>query len=161
MSNFDEEAFRRQFPSTWGMSETPAQKAAREKEAAEKEAARVEKFLNSLDKDLEKHLGIPPRSEEQKARDGKGVSMEKSEQARQAYTGRVPYDSVARREAIAAHLESMGVSKELQEVRKILDLGNGAPVGYIPPDRRDPNSPGGRMRGDDGRERGDQGRERD
>lgn len=161
MSTFDEEAFRRQFPSTWGMSETPAQKAAREKEAAEKEAARAEKFLNSLDKDLEKHLGIPPRTEEQKAKEGKGVSMEKSEQARQAYTGGIQYDSVARREAIADHLKNMGVEKELREIRNIMDLGNGAPPGVAPHDRRDPNSPGGRMRGGDARERGDQGRERD
>lgn len=59
------------------------------------------------------------------------------------------YDSAERRQAIAQHLERLGISPELQAVRMLVELGNATP----PSDavRRRPGEGGqqGRSRGDD------------
>lgn len=128
-----------------------------EDEAAKRQAEREKEFERKLDKELEKHLGVPPRTTE-----NKGVRLDKSDVTRQLYTSHQPYDSQARREAITQHLERMGVSKELQQIRDILERGHAAPPG-VTVERRDPRSPGAPMRGRGGRGGPEQGmgRERD
>lgn len=127
-----------------------------EDEAAKRQAEREKEFERKLDKDLQKHLGIPPRTE------NKGVRLDKNDVTRQLYTSHQPYDSEARREAIRQHLERMGVSKELQQIRDLIERSHATPP-EAAVERRDPRSPGAPMRGRGGRGGPEQGlgRERD
>lgn len=158
----------------WGTSPEGEDEAARAARQRQKE------FQRELDKVIERELGIPPRSEY------KGVTLDKDETVRQMFTSspsqqamkraatekqkeretparevqaRTPaYDSVARRQALAKHLEKMGVSPELIQARLLVELGQAKPpaAALDATDRRDPNSKGAAMRAreKEARERG-------
>lgn len=128
-----------------------------ENEAAKRQAEREKEFERKLDRDLEKHLGIPPRTPE--AKENRGVRLEKDAMTRQMFTSNQPYDSNARRAAISAHLERMGISKELIQIRQIMEVGRGVPPGTPEVgDRRSPESKGAHMREKEARERDERGK---
>lgn len=117
MTDADDDKIRRNIPQ-WGMSETPQQRAAKEKDAAAREAARMERFTRSLDATMEQYMRQfrPPAPKSQ------GVRLDKTPDVKARYTGPLS-PAQLHHEAIRAQLATMGVSKEHQDLRILMELG--------------------------------------
>lgn len=144
MSETPEEHINRAIPQ-WGMSEPPAVKQAREAQEREAIARNVESISRSMDAMLQQVYGVQvgdaarvqaekerkereARERRERAPQSRGISLEKSPETRERFTGKGVYDSEARRQAVARQQEAMGISRELRDIYRLGTLGQARPA---------------------------------
>lgn len=144
MTETPDEQIRRAIPQ-WGMNESAAQKQEREAREQDSLARTLDSVTSNLDAVLQQQFGIKvgdaaraaaekaerereARERRERAPQSRGISLEKTQETRERFTGTGTYDSEARRQAVAKQQEAMGISKELRDIYRLGTLGQARPA---------------------------------